>query len=67
MALSKKKLHDHNGKEIKPQTGKNVRLTRSGHQIITQYCRDRMLIMGAFVEKCTLDKIPDSYKPLPKK
>lgn len=49
------------------QTGKNVRLTTAGHSIINQYCKDRMLIMGAFVEKCAMDKIPDSYKPAPKK
>lgn len=57
-----KKYTNHNGKEIRVPNGRNVRLTETGHSIITQYCRDKMLKMGAFVEKCALDKIPANYK-----
>lgn len=57
-----KKYTNHNGKEIKIPNGRNVRLTEKGHSIINQYCKDKMLKMGAFVEKSTLDKIPDNYK-----
>lgn len=61
MAVTKK-YTNHNGKEIKSPNGRNVRLTENGHGIITQYCKDKMLKMGAFVEKSALDKIPDTYK-----
>ena len=60
--MATKKLHDHNGKEIKITSGKNIRLTNKGHGIIAQYCKDKMLVMGAFVESAVLDKIPASYK-----
>ena len=43
-------------------SGKNVRLTGVGHAAISQYCKDKMLKMGAFVEKAALDLIPASYK-----
>lgn len=58
-----KKYTNHNGKDIAIPNGRNVRLTEEGHSIISQYCKDKMLKMGAFVEKCTLDKIPENYKP----
>ena len=57
-----KKYTNHNGKEIKIPNGRNVRITETGHGIINQYCKDKMLKMGAFVEKCALDKIPEAYK-----
>lgn len=64
---TRKKYHDHNGKEKIIANGRNVRLTENGHSIIAQYCRDEMLKMGAFVEKCALDKIPSTYKQQSKK
>lgn len=56
------KLHDHNGKEIKLQKGKNIRVDTSAWQKIRKHCFNNNLKMGAFVQQAALERISTKIK-----
>jgi hypothetical protein len=56
------KMTDHNGKEIREDSGKNIRVTTDGWKKIRRHCFDHSLVMGSFVENAALEKISQKIK-----
>ncbi len=48
------KITDHNGKEVKKNKGKNIRVSETGWNKIRKYCLSKGLVMGTFVETSSL-------------
>lgn len=62
ITLMATKTYNHNGKQIKPANGKNIRVSTAGWEAIRRFCFDNNLVMGGFVETTALAKIA-KHKP----
>ncbi len=48
---------DHNGKEIKVQKGKNVRISDKSHKTLAAYCKKKGYNLGAFCDKGAINQM----------
>lgn len=56
------KYTNHNGKDIKPTKGKNIRISTAGWETIRRYCFDNKIYMGDFLEQSAIAKISAKIK-----
>lgn len=63
-----KKYTNHNGKEVKVQSGKNVRITDAVYLTVSKHALSKGMKIGRFFEMAAMDRvILESSKPFKQK
>jgi hypothetical protein len=54
--MNKKKV------KAKKATGKNIRVSEDGWELLRSYCSHKGFVLGTFVENAALSKVPNSFR-----
>lgn len=49
-------------KKVAKKSGKNIRVSEDGWEILRKYCVSKGYVLGTFVENCAISKVPLAFR-----